>query len=373
MVKVTSSDFSIKRVILKGLLLFLIIDILFTVSTPLPHIAKISAYNEIFPGRPRLPYGEKPDQAYNLSLYSLEAMFASHVLSDGEKPGNEYRILLFGDSSIWGFLLKPENTLASYINKANLKINNKVVRAYNLGYPTMSLAKDLMILNYAMRYQPDMIIWLITLESMPTDRQLDSPIVQNNPENIRNLIEKYRLHLDVNDSRLVKSSFLKETLIGQRRNLADILRLQLYGILWASTGIDQYYPPNYEPPQSDFTEDVSFHNLYPPELKPEDLALDELSAGQQMADSIPIIFINEPIFISKGENSDIRYNFFYPRWAYDQYRLLLKELAQQNGWHYLDFWNLVPAREFTNSAIHMTPVGSQLLAVQLMQAIQSFH
>ncbi len=61
--------------------------------------------------------------------------------------------------------------------------------------------------------------------------------------------------------------------------------------------------------------------------------------------------------MSSGKNSDLRYNFFYPRWAYDQYRALLGEQAQAAGWHYLDLWNLVPETEFTNSAIHLTPAG----------------
>ena len=35
----------------------------------------------IFPGRPRLPFGENPDKAYNFSLYSLDAMLASHEIN----------------------------------------------------------------------------------------------------------------------------------------------------------------------------------------------------------------------------------------------------------------------------------------------------
>ena len=53
-------------------------------------------------------------------------------------------------------------------------------------------------------------------------------------------------------------------------------------------------------------------------------------------------FVNEPILISNGLNSDIRYNFFYPRWAYDEYRLQLTEHAAGRNWRYLDLWDLVP-------------------------------
>jgi len=363
-----------KRVLIKGLVLFILINLLFAPLNPLPTLGQISAYNLAFPGRLRLPYGEKPDQAYNLSLYSLEAMFASHELAGGVKPADEYRILLIGDSSVWGYLLKPNDTLAAYLNASNIQVGqNRIMRVYNLGYPTMSLTKDLLLLSYSMRYQPDLIIWMMTLESLPVQKQLESPIVQNNPSSVRDLINQYSLRLDINDPRLVKGGFLNSTLIGQRRALADILRLQLYGVMWAATGIDQYYPPSYEPPQEDLETDDTFQGLNPPELLSQDLALDVLAAGSQMAGEVPIIFVNEPIYLSHGQNSDIRYNFVYPRWAYDQYRQLFMNTCQENKWHCLDEWNLVPAKEFTNSSIHMTPTGTQLLASHIEEAILMLH
>ncbi len=368
--KTSTEEISIKRVLVKGLLLFIFINLVFATINPISFIGRLSAYNLLFPGRVRLPYSDKPDQAYNLSLFSLDAMFASHELAAGAKPANEFRVLLIGDSSVWGFLLKPENTLSAYLNDLNLRMNNgKAVRAYNLGYPTLSLTKDLLILSNAIQYQPDLVIWLITLESFPRDNQLDSPIVQHNPSQVMDLITAYSLNLDPQDPAFVVNSFWDNTLIGQRRALADIFRLQFYGIMWAATGIDQYYPSTYELPQEDLAADESFHQLLPPTLKPEDIAMDTLVAGRTMAGNIPIIFINEPIYLSHGENSNIRYNFFYPRWAYDQYRQILAQNCQQNGWNCLDEWNLVAPGEFTNSAIHMTPQGTQLLAEQLGYAI----
>ena len=136
----TPDNVSLKRVIIKGVMLFLLVNLLFIPLAPLPILGQISAYNLIFPGRVRLPYGENPDQAYNLSFYNLEAMFASHELLSGNKPQDEYQVLLIGDSSVWGYLLKPENTLSGYINAANLKVTDgRMVQAYNLGYPTLSL------------------------------------------------------------------------------------------------------------------------------------------------------------------------------------------------------------------------------------------
>jgi hypothetical protein len=89
----------------------------------------------------------------------------------------------------------------------------------------------------------------------------------------------------------------------------------------------------------------------------------------QLAGNTPLIIVNEPIYISNGKNSDIRYNFFYPRWAYDEYRVLMQQQAQVQGWRYVDLWDAVPSSEFTNSAVHLSPAGSKLLAQKLAAAL----
>jgi hypothetical protein len=296
-------------------------------------------------------------------------MFAAHILDAGPKPAGEYRVLVIGDSSTWGTLLHPDETLAGQLENEGLSQCGKRVRVYNLGYPTISLTKDLMVLDHAMRYQPDLIIWPMTLEAFLLDKQLSSPIVANNAEIVDELISRYNLPFDKNDPTLVRPTIWDRTLIGQRRALADLFRLQMYGVLWAATGIDQAYPVDYEPAQTDFNTDTAFHGHEPPRLDQNLLAFDVLKAGLLAADTTPVLLINEPMLISSGENSDIHYNFFYPRWAYDQWRQMMIEKATDQGWNYLDLWNLVPADQFTNSAIHLTPLGEAVLAARVRGAI----
>jgi len=359
-----------RNVLLKALLLFIVLNLLFAASNP-ARLGKISAYNHLFPGRLRFPFGENPAQAYNLSLFDLDAMFASHAIAAGPKPADEYRVILIGDSSVWGILLRPEETLAGLLDAARLTAcDGRRVRVHNLGYPTISLTKDLMILAEAMRYQPDLVVWPLTLEAFPADKQLSSPIVSHNASRIQALIQAYNLPFDVNDPLLQKPAFWDDTIIGQRRDLADLARLQLYGALWAATGVDQVYPADYARAQTDFDTDVSFHDQQPPKLDEAKLAFDVIEAGVRAAGGIPVLIVNEPMLISTGKNSELRYNFFYPRWAYDQYRQMMTDLSKQYGWHYLDLWNIVPAAEFTNSAIHMTLAGETLFAARLAEAIR---
>ncbi len=348
-------------VLLKAALLFALFSFAFLRITDVP-LGKLTLYNSFFPGRERFPFGETRE-SYNLSLFDLDAMFASHILDGTPKTTDEYRVLLIGDSSVWGTLLTPEQTLAGQLNAGQITACGKTVHAYNLGYPTISLTKDLMILDQAKTYQPDLVIWLTTLEAFPKDKQFSSPIVANNVDRIESLLTKNDLR---SSPELSQSSKWEQTFVSQRRAVADLIRLQIYGALWASTGIDQIYPKDYDRAQVDLDADEEFHELT---TLDNNLALDVLDAGMS---TVPkVLLVNEPMLISTGTNSDIRYNFFYPRWAYDEYRRQLSEHAAQKNWDYLDLWDLVPAEEFTNSAIHLTPSGEALLSARIAEALQT--
>lgn len=347
-----------RNVLLKALILFGILNLAFLLADPLPTLGRISAYNAIFPGRMRLPFGEDSERSYNISILRLEAMLNSHEINDGEKPKDEYRILLVGDSSVWGFLLHPDETISAQINQLNLMTKDgRRVRAYNFGYPTMSALKDLLFLELGLKYDPDLILWFVTLESLPFKRQLDSPILQHNPGPVRDLIDLDGLGIDPQNEVFIELSQLEQTLVGRRRELADLIRLQFYGLMWAATGIDHHIPDTLERPSDDQTKDTTFHDYEQESLPEDEIAFEILKAGAREAGDVPLVLINEPIFIGTGENSEIRYNSFYPRWAYDQYRTLMAELVELEGWSYIDLWDEVPPDEFTDSAIHYSTTG----------------
>jgi hypothetical protein len=75
--------------------------------------------------------------------------------------------------------------------------------------------------------------------------------------------------------------------------------------------------------------------------------------------------ISEPILISNEKNGDIRLNFYYPRWPYDQYRLLIEKANIRSNIPYYDFYNLVPANPFTNSSIHLNSKGEAILVQKI--------
>ncbi|GAB5489792.1 MAG: hypothetical protein Phog2KO_00070 [Phototrophicaceae bacterium] len=357
------------RVILKALLLFGLCNLVFAWIYPLEFLGRLSFYGTIYPARSRLPYSENPPDSYNVSLDNISALFASHDISI-PPADDEFRVILIGDSNTWGWLLNHDETLSATINNANIDINGQTVLAYNLGYPVMSLSKDLLILDEALNYQPDMIIWLVSLESFAPEQQLDSPLAQNNFTRLSLLIEQYELNIDLNDSRFIQPNFWERSIIGQRRNLADLLRLQNYGLSWSATGIDQVIPETIPLRESDFEEDYAWYGFdEQSSLSENNLAFDVLQAGIEHTGDSPILIINEPIFISEGMNSDIRYNSFYPRWVYDDYRALLQGTADDNQWLYLDLWDRIPAQEFTDSPLHLSTIGTEQLAEIIVDVI----
>ena len=359
-------------VLLRALVLFIVLNLVYALLSPLAFLGRISLYNLIYPGRLRLPYGSDPKRSYNLTITQLEAMLASHEIHGTSKADDEYRVLILGDSSVWGFLLEPDQTLSARINSADYRTSSgSRVRVFNLGYPTMSVTKDLLLLARGLRYQPDLIIWFVTLESLPIWKQLDSPVTQRNPGPTRGLIQRYDIRLDPQDEKFLDLSFWDRTIIGQRRQLADLTRLQLYGVMWAATSVDHHIPETYNRLVVDLPNDDTFQGLGPGELIVDDLAFDVLAAGIEQAGDVPVLLVNEPIFISQGTNSDIRYNSYYPRWAYDEYRHMLAEQCVTEGWDLLDLWDFLSSREFTKSAIHYSPEGveqvSDLLSVTILQ------
>lgn len=352
----------IRNVLLRTLLILAVFAAIMVFLMPMVPLGRLSLYNRLFPGRERFPFGENPQRSYNMTLNNLDAMFASHVVSQ-PKAEDQYRILLVGDSSIWGTLLRPEETLAGRLNSAALKTcDGKGVVFYNLAYPTISLEKDVLILDRATAYQPDLILWGLTLEAFPDMNPSPSPLLQYNAARLAEL-------LPGSTSIKPKERTIFTRLMDARRALADLTRHQLYGVLWAATGIDQDPAQTFKPAQRDFEADDTFNGRAPFDLAAE-LDFTPLEKGFELAGDVPIWLFNEPMLISSGANSEIRYNFFYPRWAYDAYRKAMETDAASQGWRYLDLWDLVPEGEFTNSAIHLTPTGEQILADRLLDALR---
>lgn len=347
-------------VLFKALILFVLINVLYGLTKP--PFENMSAYNAIFPGLKRMPFGDEL-YLYSLSIDNVDAMFAAHEISAEKRP-DEFRVALVGDSSIWGEGVTVDETLAGQWNQAGLQCGERKLRFYNLGYPHPSIVKDLIFFDELKERQPDAIIWFVTLNTMMNQYRLH-PFLRENRERALEILERYDIQHSAR--RLLaqqEDGFFQHTLWGQREFLARWLKLQALGFVWSATSNDTIAPPHIpkELPH-DVTKDPTYRGLEPGSDLRSRLLLETLDAGFDLASQTPILLVNEPIFVARGYNSEIRYNDTYPRWAYDQYRELLA--AQVSSRAYLDLWDAVPPEHFVDTAMHVNAQGEELLARQI--------
>jgi hypothetical protein len=362
------------RIGLKALALFIVFNVLYYAVQPLNLLNRLTVYNTFVPGRLRLAFGEYPDDSYNISIVNLDQMLASHEIARPKAP-DEYRVVMIGDSSVWGYLLNPTQTQAACMDRLNLTLPpGHQMRIYNLGYPKLSVVKDLLILRHALRYQPDLIVWSTSLASLYPSDQLDFPIITAQYNELAALQEQYQFKLY--QWPLPAPRWMDRTFFGQRRELANWLRYQLYGLGWTATGIDHAvprfvtpHPVNLAPDdQLVLAEPMLMHLSADHKILPEDLSFDVVKAGidTAAAQAIPVLLVNEPIY--RG-SSDLRWNYYYPKWAYDSYRAAIQDVATRENWHYVDFWDAVPADQFTDTDFHLTPAASCAFAEKLSEPI----
>lgn len=349
------------RIMIKALLILLIFNFAFPLIEKMP-VQQITLYNHIVRGRERLPFGENPQQAYNLTMNDLDAMLLSHEISK-RSADDSLSVVIGGDSSVWGTLLENEDTISA---KLEQKFLDKNVHVYNLGYPTTAILKDLVLLDASLACEPDMVIWFITLNSLIRDAHKDAPILINNPEKTNAVITGYDLSIPL----LPERTFLDKTFFNQRRNIHDRIQLQLFAAMWGATGIDQFIPQEFNSAARDLENDDSYLGITDHELNEQDLELEVVAAFIKQNPGVDVIIVNEPILISQGVNSDVRYNFYYPRWAYDQYRTLIATKFEEMGIKYIDLWDSVPEKYFTNSAIHYNAQGADILVDALYSKLE---
>ncbi len=367
------------RLMLKVVFLFIGANLIFAWLNP--PVGKITLYNTIFPGRYRFPYEQEPQYylaGYNAPIYEdFDAMFGAHVISR-KKSENEFRVLLLGDSSTWGITVQAEDTLSEQINRFGLKTcDGRFVRVYNLGYPMPFLMRDLLILDKAMEYEPDLIVWLITLHTLES-KSAETYFILPHAERYLSLVNRYQLAPLKLVEALPNRSLFDQTIIGKRRRLKNIFFVQAMGVAWAGTGIDNHEgfddaagsgtPPDVE-------RDFSYGRMTigdDPAPYFNGLRTDIILAGDDMAGQVPIVLVNQPMVITSGLNGEVRYNDIYPRWIYDAYRKFISEWSTTHGQSFLDFWNILPPEDFADRNFHRNASGEKRLAKQLAPNLEQF-
>jgi hypothetical protein len=355
-------------VLIKAMILYVLANLVFAYFDPA--VGRLSIYNWLVPGRERVPY-EREVEYYNIShtvpVYEdMDAMYQSTTLSLPKRP-DEFRVFLVGDSSAWGFELRPEDTLVGQINALQLvACDGRNIVAYNAAFPLPYVMKDLLLIDKVLEYDPDLFLWTISLDAFSNRQTFTRHFLDPHSRRVRELVENYNIR-NLDTGQMTTQTFWEKTLVGQRSRLKKLLLLQFHGFGWSASRLDYDYR-KYEPLSQDLSADArsSFDDM-----KLNEMLFDVLDAGRERICDLPVLVVNEPIFIASGRNSDARYNDFYPRWVYDEYLTYLNEWMESRQYHYVNAWDLLPSSEFTDSIFHRTPTGEKILAEFLAPQIQN--
>ena len=363
------------RVILGGALLFLAANLVFALINP--PVASLTLINKVLPGFRRFPIPRTTQEKDGVSTTSgefianLDILLSSHRISAKEKPKDEYRIVLVGDSTVWASALELNQTLTEQINQAQLvSCDGRRMVAYNLGYPGVSAIKDLIIFSEtAGNHHPDLVVWFFSLTTLVPERTRDIGFSMVNHDRLRAIEQASGYDFGSGKHIPAKTYFMDRTLYGRRAELAFLLRLYMFDLKTLALGTDYLGtqneiefiqdPAGYEDDFLGFGSGDNIHDL---------VDLNFLLAAEKISGSIPVIYFNEPIYIE--ENNPVRYNQVYPHWVYDQYRELLASLSREQGWLYVDGWDSLPPDEFVDTVFHRTVEGETRVAQGLMPIIQ---
>ena len=358
------------RVICKAILLVIIIN--FSWSWFNVRLGYNSIYNWLVPGRLRFPYGDQlnMETVHSISVFEdFDAMFGSHIISGTPKPSSEYRVILLGDSSVWGFGVPASDNLAAQINDLHLvTCDNRQVKAYDFGFPETSSVRDLLIIGRSNQYNPDLIVSFVTLGSfLNPDENADWIVGHVN--DLVAVASKYQLNARLYPA--APPSIWDGTIWASRDTIKKFVLLQLNGLTWGATSIDWYESPSQDAriqlPRS-LNLGTVYHSPKDRSQLLRDLGFDTIRVGKEEAGRSALLVVNEPIQIYAGVNSDLRYDIAYPRWAYDAYRTALSNYMNTRKISYLDLWNTLSVDDFSSDlSVHLSRRGEQLIA-ELLKA-----
>jgi hypothetical protein len=356
----------------KGILVAVAINLILLAAgfDPVRALVQINTYDLLGRGRARLAY---PSDFQNGQL-PLDALLAAHAIS-GPKGADEFRVALLGESGVAGWGLPDDETLAAQLTAADARTGGRQVVAYNLAYPQPGAARDLLILDAALAYEPDLIVWFVT------------PATLNNAPDAAG---QNRVFFDLNRERLAALAAEYDPLVGPwvDANIPALLpprpwwyrfsaiRGQDTLPVWINTLFYPFSPPDLA--ESDrrvgleAPPDEARYSLEHPGFEEmPNAAWAFLRAGCMDANAkgAGLLVVNEPLAMLGDRAGGGPANSMYTWPLYERYRAALADYAGAHGLWYADLWDAVPNAHFTDTPTHMDAAGAGVLADRLAGVI----
>jgi hypothetical protein len=340
------------RLALKVLAILIVVNVLYIAVRPYDAVVPYSIIGRVVPLRKRIILPAREEQA---QLGPVEMLLNAHEISQPKAP-DEFRVVVLGDSGINGWGLGDDQTINAYLTTMGVDLQGRKVRAYNLAYVGFNATRDLLIADAALAYQPDLILWFVTLNTF-IETEPDRLIAFNQVRMTR-LTTQFQLS-DLNAQRFghYENSWWQQSLFSQRADIFQWINFQSYALRQSQfSGMDSNLIRDHLSDQYLIAPDAPTSLPMPNQNWLPLTALSQLS-------STPVFIVNEPIYIAA--DSANTYNSFYGKTLYDQYRQAFTSFCNENHLWCLDLWNSLSPSDFTDSPVHHSAHGNQTLASQV--------
>jgi hypothetical protein len=373
-----SSPRQFGRVLIKALALLVIFDALLIAFDIPTLIDQWSLYQSFTPPTVRLGLA---DQIGDPAWWTLDPLLDAHEIAQPKAP-DEFRVIFLGDSATFCLYCRSNEAIPQVFTDLGMTVDGKHVRGYNLAYPGSDWLKDILILKHALKYQPDAIVWPVTAKGsgdQPLPQEPDAHLITRlNTAELPALAQQY--NLDTWDTR----RYAEADAWYQRSIWTHGGRLRDWLVLIARTLRNALVQPGKDltqdylyPGPSVTTQPVrpiaEINNTLPGYDSMPNRQWELLRAGQQIAReaNVPLLIVNEPMYVGGGPNSDVNYNSFYERALYDRFRAALAGFTLQHDMAYLDLWNLLPPENFSNTSLHYNLDGNRAVAQAIWQGLHT--
>jgi hypothetical protein len=341
---------------------------------PAVALIKLNVSCALKDGESRLLYSKGVNDNLADIVIPIDAALATHKISCHPKTQDEYRVIFIGDS---------QTTSAVYseiINADNLHVAGKKVVAYNLGWPGTDIVQDVLILDAAMQYQPDLVVLSVTAASFN-----DVAYPNDNPVGWFRTINKRRLaalsrKFDLQDwfeaSMQPEAWYEQWVAIDNSEWIMNPIIpawINRFSYLSNFTKVDylaEYHRTDYYinkpiPPTA------IYHSDDPGFMGMPNTIWKFLNVAQQLSDQhqAKLMLINEPTFNNPSVDNNDKYSNFYEKKLYDRYRVALKKFADKYHFWYFDWWDIVPPDAFTDSPLHMIPEASKSVTEKIISVM----
>ncbi len=309
-------------------------------------------------------------------VFWLELLLRQHELCwrFPQRPG-ELRVVLAGNSSIFGFPLPVEETFGYLLNQ-DFARRDVPAHLFNVGFVTTYQLKDALIIHEAMRYQPDVIVYPITLADFlhfaPSVNASDQQFFGLNRDALAGLVAHplpglggplayYGLAIaslapaQIYFARLQESGvLLRDAVQIHARSVA-----RHFGVSLPAEPVPTLArQTSYDCP----TRRDEFAYLYRDWKTWNILAyLEDL----QHTRGVEVMVVNWPV---AHEPIGDCYDFRYPAADLAEYTVWLREETAARGLRYLDLLDLLPADAFLDS-IHISAAGHRQIAERVGEAL----